>query len=949
MDNMPNGSDNHKLAEQILNLSERLNEMSGRLGSSVRLLSSISALTSIPAGIESLHVAARRITETIVAELNDVTACSLLTYREETDSLQLLAAFGQMELLGLDHAGYNRALSFRPGEGIAGRAFKDNRPIFWDSQSPHADLLKKESGLSTPISLAALPLESMGRKLGVMNISFGEEKPFDRPRQRETILLGNVVATILRTFLLKDEIEGASRRPIRIQDRNQLEFPENAGAKRALQSRIRELNILHTFARQVGLDLSMDGVIGSALRLVAESVAPDGAYFFLRDGNRLLTRGSMSGGKEEDPKDPGIHLMGECLCGLAAEHGEPAFSYDIHSDPRCIREECKHAHFKSFAALPLISRGQAIGLIGIGSLTHRRFDEEKPFLQAMANEVALALHNAQLLEQLHQRAEDLQQRLIEIEMTQEALKESEQRFRYLFNGINDWISTHDIEGNILTVNRSAAEALGYAEEGVAGRNMSEFIARDVDPELFQSYLEKIKEEGQAFGVVSYESREGARYLIEYRSVLVTDPDGNVFVNAVGRDITGRYEADRKMKLLQDQLQQAQKMEALGTLAGGIAHDFNNLLQVISGHSHLMLDSHSLDRANEERLTSISLAAERANALVRQLLTFSRKIEPKLSSIDLHDVVRETLLLLERTIPKMIALEARLPGGLLKVKADPAQLEQILLNLATNARDAMPEGGRITIECENVRIDSHTRPQPLPLPDGDYVRIVFQDSGPGIPPNILAHIFEPFFTTKELGKGTGLGLSTVFGIVKAHGGYVDSVSPPGEGARFDIWLPALSGSGDAVSKTESQPQDDEESPGQETILVVDDEPVIARLLRDYLHQMGYSVFTAETGEQAIEIYQKEKAGIDLMILDLDMPGMGGKKCLKALKELDPHVQVVVASGYFTHIEQEELMNLGALDIIKKPYKLRDMNALIRKSIKHSDSPPRYFEEPNLKEK
>ena len=944
MDNKPDGSDNSKPAEQHRNLSDRLTEMGGRLESSLRLLSSISALTSIPARIEPLQVAAKRIAETIVAELNDVTACSLLTYREESDSLDLLAAFGQMELLGLDDVRYNQTLSFQPGEGIAGRAFQDNRPIFWDSQSPYVNLLKKENLRSMPTSLAALPLESMGQRIGVMNISFGEEQPFTQPRQREAILLSKVVANILRTFLLKDEVERDSHRLGRKSDQVQQEFRGKVEEELALRRKAKELNILHTFGRQVGINLSMNGVIGSALHLVLESVSPDRAYFFLREGNRLLARGFMPEGKEDRLDDSGIHRIGECLCGMAAEHGEPVFSYDIHSDPRCTREECKHAQFKSFAALPLISRGQVIGLLGIGSLTHRRFDDEKPFLQALANEVALALHNAQLLEQLQQHAVDLQQRVMEIEIAQEALKESEQRFRYLFNSISDWICTHDIEGNLISVNHSAAEALGYTTQELVGRNMAELISRNVRHEFSETYLKKIQEQGQAHGVVSYESRDGSRYLIEYRSVLVKDPEGHLFVNAVGRDITERHETEHKMKLLQDQLQQAQKMEALGTLAGGIAHDFNNLLQAISGHAHLVLESGTLDRTNEDRLFNISGAAERANTLVRQLLTFSRRIEPKLASIDLSNVVRETLQLLDRTIPKMIAIETRLPSGLQKVKADPAQIEQILLNLATNARDAMPDGGRITIECENVRLDSHSGPQHPPLPYGDYVRMIFQDSGPGIPSETLTHIFEPFFTTKELGKGTGLGLSTVFGIVKAHGGHIHCTSTRGEGTRFYTWLPALPGSGITVSRIESQAEEVVESQGQETILVVDDEQVIARLLRDYLRQLGYSVFTAETGEQAIDIYQNEKAEIDLVILDLDMPGMGGKKCLKALRELNPHAQVVVASGYFSPVDHEELMNLGAEDIIKKPYKLRHMNAIIRKSFQKSGSSRQNPDEP-----
>jgi PAS domain S-box-containing protein len=376
--------------------------------------------------------------------------------------------------------------------------------------------------------------------------------------------------------------------------------------------------------------------------------------------------------------------------------------------------------------------------------------------------------------------------------------------------------------------------------------------------------------------------------------------------------------------LEEQFQQAQKMEAVGTLAGGIAHDFNNLLQTVLGYTEILLHEDAGKSISQE-LFHIKHAAQRGAELTQQILTFSRKVQSKLRPVDLNIEVRQVQKLLQRTIPKMIEVELRLADDLKVIDADPAQVEQILMNLSVNARDAMPEGGKLIIGTKNIFLDESYCRRDLEAHPGEHVLLSVSDAGHGMDKETIEHIFEPFYTTKGVGKGTGLGLAMVYGIVKSHGGHIECSSQPGKGTTFSVYFPVI--------ETEVSIEESEEYKipvgGKETVLLVDDETAIRELGERTLLMSGYKVLKASDGESALEIYQEEHEKIDLVILDLIMPGMGGRKCLEKILEINPRAKVMIASGYAPDGTSDNPVEKGAKALVPKPFNINQLLQAIRK--------------------
>ena len=393
-----------------------------------------------------------------------------------------------------------------------------------------------------------------------------------------------------------------------------------------------------------------------------------------------------------------------------------------------------------------------------------------------------------------------------------------------------------------------------------------------------------------------------------------------------REVRERKLAEEEKRKLEDQLLHAQKMEALGTLAGGIAHDFNNLLQAISGYTQLLLMKKDSGDADYAKLEVIQGTTQRASELTRQLLIFGRKVESKLKPLDLNHEVQQVSSILERTIPRMITIKTKLAENLKVISGDAGQLEQILMNLGVNARDAMPEGGILSFQTENVTLAKGYYTALLGAVPGDYVQLTVSDTGVGMDKETIKHIFEPFYTTKEAGKGTGLGLAIVYGIVKSHGGFIRCTSEPGGGTTFKIYFPIFHAKGvDAASEARK----DAEAPrGHETIMLVDDEKTILDIGRELLTQYGYRVITAEGGEKAVELYSRDGGGIDLIILDLIMPGMGGTKCYKELQKANPDVKIIVSSGAASEEQVREAFEVPPTAFISKPYQFKDMLSKVR---------------------
>ena len=359
------------------------------------------------------------------------------------------------------------------------------------------------------------------------------------------------------------------------------------------------------------------------------------------------------------------------------------------------------------------------------------------------------------------------------------------------------------------------------------------------------------------------------------------------------------------KSLRAQLLQAQKLEAIGTLAGGVAHDFNNLLQAVIGYSEVMLARKQQSDRDYTDIQKICEAGKRGAELVRSLLMFSQKIEPRHVPVDLNHEILQIRDLLAHTIPKMIRIDLDLSDDLKNIYADPSQVGQIILNLAVNARDSMPDGGTLTISTTNSVISTDHSEFSRGVKKGEYVLLTVSDTGHGIDDELIPHIFEPFFTTKAVGKGTGLGLATVYGIVKQHNGHITCDSRSGIGTTFNIYVPTLITEKDTEELIVETPL----IGGNETLLLVEDEELVRDLGREILAGFGYEVIIAENGKLALDIFKKQKDRISLVILDLIMPEMDGRRCLKEILQMDRSARVLIASGYSEDISSKTRYWLG----------------------------------------
>ncbi len=469
----------------------------------------------------------------------------------------------------------------------------------------------------------------------------------------------------------------------------------------------------------------------------------------------------------------------------------------------------------------------------------------------------------------------------------------------------------DVGGAIQYVNPAFERITGYTRDEALGQNPRLLKSGQHDKSFYRLLWDTVKKGNTWSGRLINKKKDGSVYYEEGTISPVKDPSGKItnFV-AVKRDITEHLE-------LSNQLFQAQKMEAIGTLAGGIAHDFNNLLQVVLGYSELLLGDRTAGDRDYEDLQKVRHAAGSGADLVRNLLTFSRKIEPNPIAVNLNRQLKHVQKLLERTLPKMIDIRLELAPDLKRIHVDPGQMDQILMNLAVNARDAMGEEGSLTIRTENVTLDEEYCRLHAGATPGNYVLLSVSDTGQGIDRETQAHIFEPFFTTKEVGRGTGLGLAMVYGIVKQHGGHVACYSEVGLGTTFRVYLPVYSAEEEVVPESWGQMP----AGGTETILLVDDEDLVRQLGERILVKSGYSVLAAANGTEALEIYTREKDRIALVILDLMMPKIGGKDCLERLLKIDPRVKVLVATGYAADAVTRACVELGAKGFVPKPFRFR----------------------------
>ncbi|MGB8732035.1 MAG: ATP-binding protein [Candidatus Sulfotelmatobacter sp.] len=509
--------------------------------------------------------------------------------------------------------------------------------------------------------------------------------------------------------------------------------------------------------------------------------------------------------------------------------------------------------------------------------------------------------------------------------TQEGLRRSEMNFRSLVTNAPYGICRCDSAGQLLDVNPALLTMLGYSSaRDLVGQHLGGLY---LDTHQWFELADYLRSAAAFNGLIAeWKRKDGIGTVVRVSGRAVSDGDTKTAFELFAEDVTER-------RALEQQLRQSQKMEAVGRLAGGIAHDFNNLLMVISGYSEFLLDRLGPDPALRGPAQEIAGAAQRASSLTRQLLAFSRKqmMAPKI--LDLNEVITENLKMLTRVIGEDIDLVMVPAATLGAVRADAGQIDQVIMNLAVNARDAMPSGGKLTIETSNVSLDEEYSRFHAPLRPGDYVMLTISDTGMGMDSETQSHIFEPFFTTKGP-KGTGLGLSTVYGIIKQSGGYIWVYSESGKGTTFKIYLPRVPERAESpavVSTAESVGTE----PGTETILLVEDETNLRYLARQFLEKQGYRVIEAADGAVAMQIAVAHEGMIHLLLTDVIMPGMNGRELAQRISEIRPNTKVLYMSGYTENV----IGHNGTLDagvrLLQKPFTLRELKSKVREVL---DSTP-----------
>ena len=679
-------------------------------------------------------------------------------------------------------------------------------------------------------------------------------------------------------------------------------------SQQAERDEVRSFNDQLLAVQQMGLaissQLNQPGLIEAIARSAAELLDGDSGGIMLIQPDGTLTLAGAFGLSDRMVAETRIRL-GDSVSGRVAATGQPMIVQDTRNDTRFDNPAASEDGILSVMSTPLKLNNQTIGTLNVHSKkrTNAFSDRHLRVFNLLANQTAVAIENARLYS---------------------AMAESEGRFRALFERTLDGLVLIDLpDGVVLDANPAFQKTLGYSLEEMRGKPIWELHPgelRDRVRRRWPGFSPSIQfQRGQT---VSFEGRDGRQIHVEM-SAFTLDLGGRRVLAVSTRDVTEK-------RLLEEQVRQAQKMEAIGTLAGGIAHDFNNILGAILGYASFIKKGLAPEDPLRSDAETIESAALRGADLTRQLLAFARGGRYELRPTDVNSVIREVIKLLGRTLDKSIIVEPALDPGLLAIEADRGQIQQLLLNLCINASEAMPGGGLLTVRTENAVLDEATAHREIGRPPGDYVLLTVTDTGHGMAPETLERLFEPFYSTKKNQPGrkhTGLGLAVVFGIVKGHNGGIRVDSEPGRGSSFRVWLRANRNVKEAVETA----VDSVDARGEETILVVDDEATLRALLKRALSDVGYRVLTASNGSEAVEIFRMCSAQVGLVVLDMVMPGMSGKRTFEALREIRPDVRVFIASGYSEQGDAREILDAGALGFIQKPFHLSEILKKVRSTL------------------
>ncbi|HOV97977.1 MAG TPA: PAS domain S-box protein [Bacteroidota bacterium] len=667
---------------------------------------------------------------------------------------------------------------------------------------------------------------------------------------------------------------------------------------RILEEQKQELMALNSFAQTINRSVDINELLTNALREILRILDVQYGWIYQIENGSLKVVASYQTGSmslsifnQTIPQDDPLFHRLKTMYVVKIPEQQNGMNL----------QQYEHLHW--WASIPIHVKNNFAGTIVVASTSQKAFDtKQSELISAFANQLGVALENANLFERL---------------------RRSQEQYIDLFENSPDMTHLVNKDGIIVSCNATEAKMLGYSKEELIGFPLTKLYPPAYHAEV-KKMLDKIfNEKKELWGIEEKMVTSDGRILdVSVNALLMKDEKGEEpLMRAVARDITEK-------KKLEANIIHAQRIDSIGNLAGGIAHDFNNILTSILGSTAIMMRRIKRQKENFRFIEIIDSTAKRGASLTRQLLTFARKSAVHVHPILVSDIVRETVTLFERSIDKSIKISMLLPSQTFIIKGDDGQIQQALLNILINARDAMPNGGVITISMSNIKITRNEITSPDQQP-GEYVAISITDNGIGMEPEICQRIFEPFFTTKEQGKGTGLGLSVVYGVVNSHNGFVTVHSVPGKGSEFILHFPIYK-----TTIPEIIPQKSEKLPrGTERILVVDDEDEVLEVVCGMLRELGYIPTAVNSGQKALTLLRKNES-FDAVLLDLNMPKMSGQTTCLKIKGMNPSQRVIVATGYSNRIVSDSPLQNKVEAFLQKPFQFEELAKTLRSVL---DSP------------
>lgn len=663
---------------------------------------------------------------------------------------------------------------------------------------------------------------------------------------------------------------------------------------RKLEEQRREMLAINTISEAISNSVRANVTLKNALKIVVNLLDADYGWIYLEHGNGVRLE------YNEGTKVDVIKVLEESRA-VKPDWRKPIIKWDrMRSDSESIPPQLRRIGIRVWISQPLETSDGFAGVLMLAGKDSKKFNEKQMnLLSVFVSQIDVALDNAQLFEKLNI---------------------SKQLYADLFEYSPDMYHIIDRDGKIVSCNQTEVQVLGYTKDELIGADIGILYPGEYHPQL-KKRLDRIFNKGENLtGIEERIRRKDGRLVdVSVNTSLMYKDLQPIKVRVAMRNIT-------ENKMMQEKLLQVQRIDSLGSLAGGIAHDFNNIIVAILNAASIMKRKMNKDAPWFDYVDLIESSSRRGGALTQQLLTFARQSNVTYHPVDVNDVIRETMRLMERSLDKSIVIQSNLTGESAMVEGDGRQLQQVLMNIILNSRDAMPQGGAVTLST-SIEFLTQERILTPYSEEGKYVIVCIRDTGIGMNEETKKNIFEPFFTTKEAGKGTGLGLSVAYSIVNKHKGFITVESEPDRGAVFYIYFPLLEM--DDQKPAAIKPSHRKVTGGNEQIIVIEDDILVGRMIRDMLSDLGYEVTLCESGEEGLRELRINDSRYDLLILDLNMPHISGREVLLELREFNDAIPVIISTGYGEYILDEQNLRDGIQAYIKKPYDEYEFGNLVRR--------------------